>query len=310
MTRILVPGKTGQVGGELQSALAPLGTVIAPDRSQMDMTNENSIRRTIRDTRPDIIVNAAGYTVVDKAESEHDLAMQVNGVAPGIVAEEAKRLGAILIHYSTDYVFDGELKRPYVEDDATNPVNTYGKTKLAGERAIEAVGGAYLILRASWIYSARRSNFVLTILRLAREKAELSVVDDQTGSPTWARSLAQATAELLRKRDLIQNHSGTYHLSTEGHVTRYEFAEAIIHTMKDITGKPDGWARVKPIGSAAYPLPAKRPRTPVTNKDKIKRVFGIEMPRWDEQLRSYARELAAQNGHGLDLAAHSTSGGC
>jgi dTDP-4-dehydrorhamnose reductase len=308
MTRILVPGKTGRVGWELQSALAPLGTVIALDRKQMDLSDPDSVRRAIRDAKPGIIVNAAGYTTVDKAEAEPELAMKINGVAPGIMAEEARRLGAILIHYSTDYVYDGKLDRPYTEEDAAIPVNKYGVTKLAGESAIEAVGGKFLILRTSWVYDGRGSNFVLTILRLAREKAELSVVDDQTGSPSWARSLAQATADLLRKPDLIPNHSGTYHLSAVGHVTRYEFAQAIIRTMRDITGTLDGWARVNPIGSAAYPLPAKRPRALVTNKDKIKRVFGIEMPRWNEQLRSYAKELAAQDGHGLDLYTHSTSG--
>ena len=169
----------------------------------MDLADPDSIRRAIRDARPEIIVNAAAYTKVDKAESEPDLAMQVNGVAPGIMAEEAKRLGAILVHYSTDYVFDGELDRPYVEDDPPNPVNAYGKTKLAGERAIEAVGGRHLILRTSWVYSARGSNFVLTVLRLAREKPELAMVDDQTGSPTWARALAEATAELLRRKELV-----------------------------------------------------------------------------------------------------------
>jgi len=287
MLRILVTGKTGQVGSELQSALAPLGPVIALDRSGIDLANPDSIRRAIRDAKPEIIVNAAGYTFVDKAESEPELAMQVNGVAPGIMAEEAKRLGAILIHYSTDYVFDGELDRPYVEDDPAKPVNTYGKSKLAGERAIEAVGGHYLILRSSWIYSARGSNFVLTVLRLAREKTELAMVDDQTGSPTWARALAQATVELLGQRELIRRHSGVYHLAASGHSSRYEFTQAIISIAKELSGIPDGWAHVKPIGSTAYPLPAKRPRNPVISKDKIKRVFGIEMPRWETQLRSY-----------------------
>lgn len=293
MTTILVPGRTGQVGWELQSALAPLGTVVALDRKQMDLANPDSVRRAIRDTKPGVIVNAAGYTAVDKAEAEPELAMRVNGVAPGIMAEEAKRLNAILIHYSTDYVFDGRLDRPYVEEDAANPVNKYGLSKLAGERAIEAVGGKYLILRASWVYSGRGSNFVLTILRLAREKAELSVVNDQTGSPSWARSLAQATADLLHKPDLIPNHSGTYHLSAVGHITRYEFAEEIIRTMREISGKLDGWARVKPIASSEYPLPARRPGHPVTSKDKIERAYGIAMPHWRDQVRTFLRELAA-----------------
>jgi len=290
MLRILVPGKTGQVGWELQGALAPLGTVIALDRSGMDLANPDSIRRAIRDAKPEIIVNAAAYTNVDKAESEPGLAMQINGVATGIMAEEAKRLGAILIHYSTDYVFDGELDRPYVEDDAPNPVNTYGKTKLAGEKAIEAVGGKYLVLRTSGVYSARGSNFVLTILRLAREKAELPVVDDQTGSPTWARALAEATAGLLRRKELIPGRSGVYHLAAGGHISRFEFAQAIISMANDLSGTPDGWATVKPITSDQYPMTARRPRRPVTSGDKIKRVFGIAMPRWDEQLRSFLKD--------------------
>jgi dTDP-4-dehydrorhamnose reductase len=293
VTRILVPGKTGQVGFELQDALAPLGTVIALDPNQMDLANSDSIRRAIRDAKPEIIVNAAAYTFVDKAESEPELAMQINGVAPGVMAEEAKRLGAILIHYSTDYVFDGKLDRPYNEDDPPHPVNAYGKTKLAGERAIEAVGGHYLILRSSWIYSARGSNFVLTVLRLAREKPELAMVDDQTGSPTWARALAKATAELLRRKELITRHSGVYHLAAGGHTSRYEFAKAIIQVMSEVSGLTDGWARVKPTPSDQYPLPAIRPPHPAMSRSRIKRVFGIEMPHWRDQVRTFLRELAA-----------------
>ena len=289
--RILVPGKTGQVGSELLGALAPLGEVIALDRGQMDLTNADSIRKAIREAKPGIIVNAAGYTTVDKAEAEPDLAMQVNGVAPGIMAEEAKRIGAILVHYSTDYVFDGERDQPYTEDDTPNPVNIYGKTKLAGERAIEAVGGAYLILRTSWVYSARGTNFVLTILRLARERNELSVVDDQAGSPTWARALTQSTADLLRRTGLIPSHSGVYHLSATGHTSRYEFARAIIRIMRERSGIVDGWASVKPIASEQYPLPARRPRHPVTSTEKIKRVFGVEMPHWEDQLRAFLAGL-------------------
>jgi dTDP-4-dehydrorhamnose reductase len=293
MLRILVPGKTGQVGWELQSALAPLGTVIALDRGAMDVANPDSIRGAIRDTKPEVIVNATAYNNVDRAESEPDLAMRVNGVAPGIMAEEAKRLGAILIHYSTDYVFDGELDRPYSEDDPPNPVNAYGISKLAGERAVEAVGGCHLILRTSWVYSSRGSNFVLTVLRLAREKPELTMVDDQTGSPTWARALAEATAGLLRRKELITRHSGVYHLSADGVTSRYEFAKSIIQVMSEVSGLTDGWARVKPTTSDQYPLPAIRPLHPALSKSRIKRVFGIEMPTWQLQLDDFLRDLAA-----------------
>jgi dTDP-4-dehydrorhamnose reductase len=292
MLRILVPGKTGQVGWELQTALAPLGTVIALDRSGMELANPDSIRRAIRDAKPEVIINAAAYNNVDRAESEPELAMQVNGLAPGIMAEEANRLGAILIHYSTDYVFDGELDRPYLEEDPPNPVNTYGKSKLAGERAIEAVGGQYLILRTSWVYSARGSNFVLTVLRLAREKPELVMVDDHTGSPTWARALATATAQLLRRKELIRQHSGVYHLAASGHASRFEFTRAIIDIMKEVSGIPNGWASVKPTTSDQFPLPAKRPRNPVIGMDKIERVYGISMPHWRDQLSTFLRELA------------------
>ena len=289
--RILVPGRNGQLGWELQTALAPLGTVVALDRGQMDLANPDSIRRAIRDAKPEIIVNAAGYTHVDQAESEPGLALQVNGAAPGIMAEEAKRLGAIFIHYSTDYVFDGALNRPYVEVDAPRPVNAYGRTKLAGERAVEAVGGHYLILRASWIYSARGSNFVLTILRRAREKPELSVVADQTGSPTWARALAQATARLLERSDAIPPHRGISPLAAAGHPSRHEFAGAIIRAAQEISGVADGWAQVKSITSAQYPLPAARPLFLVTDRDKVKSVFGVEMAHWRVQLHSCLHEL-------------------
>jgi dTDP-4-dehydrorhamnose reductase len=292
VTRILVTGRTGQIGWELQGALAPLGTVIALDRSAMDLASPDSIRRAIRDAKPEIIVNAAAYTHVDKAESEPDLAMKVNGVAPGIMAEEAKRLGAILVHYSTDYVFDGELDRPYVEDDPPNPVNAYGKTKLAGELAVAAVGGRHLILRSSWVYSARGSNFVLTVLRLAREKPELAMVDDQTGSPTWARALAEATAELLLRKDRVLGHSGVYHLAASGHASRYEFANDVIRIMRDVCGEVGGWAKVRPITSGEYPLPARRPRNPIMGQDKVKRILGVEMTHWRDELRSFLVELA------------------
>ena len=292
MTRLLVTGRTGQIGWELLGALAPLGTVIALDRSAMDVASPDSIRRAIRDAKPEIIVNAAAYTHVDRAESEPDLAMKVNGVAPGIMAEEAKRLGAILVHYSTDYVFDGELDRPYVEDDPPNPVNAYGKTKLAGELAVAAVGGHHLILRSSWVYSARGSNFVLTVLRLAREKPELAMVDDQTGSPTWARALAEATAELLRRKDRVLGHSGVYHLAASGRASRYEFANDVIRIMRDVCGEAGGWAKVRPITSGDYPLPARRPRNPVMSQDKVKRILGVEMTHWRDELRSFLVELA------------------
>lgn len=286
MTTILVTGKTGQVGQELQNSLMPYGHVIAMDRSQMDLTDPDSIRRTIREVAPNIIVNAAGYTAVDKAESEPDIAMRVNAIAPGVMAEEARRLNARLIHYSTDYVFDGRNSEPYIETDEPNPVNVYGRSKLEGERAIAAVGCQHLILRASWIYSATGTNFLLTILRLAREKKELAIVDDQIGSPTSAKALSLATAELIEKIRGPLSEQGVFHLSATGAVSRLEFTRKIVEIAKQLSGNAAGWATLQPTTTALFPLPAMRPLNAATSKEKIKRVFGIEMTNWQSQLKS------------------------
>ena len=216
--------------------------------------------------------------------------MQVNGVAPGVLAEEARRIGAVLVHYSTDYVYDGKLDRPYVEEDEAQPVNAYGLSKLEGEKAITAMGGAYLILRTSWVYGLLGTNFVLTILRLARERTELRVVDDQTGSPNWARVLAETTAMLLRKPDVIAENSGIYHLSAAGTTSRCEFARAILQNAAERSGSPHAWARVVPVSSDDYPTRARRPLHLATDKSKMKRVFGIEMPDWRVQLEMYMAE--------------------
>jgi dTDP-4-dehydrorhamnose reductase len=293
MTAILLAGRTGQVGWELERALAGVGCVVATGRGQLDLTDPDSIRAAIRQAKPDIIVSAAGYTNVDEAEGEPELAMRVNGVAPGIMAEEAKRLGALLVHYSTEYVYDGTLGRPYTEEDAPNPVNVYGRTKLAGDRAIQATGCAHLILRTSWVYGARGRNFVLTILKLAREKAELPVVADQTGSPTWARKLAEGTASLLSQLEAARANSGIFHFAAAGHATRYEFAHAVVGKMRQLTGQAAGWAEVQPIRSAQYPLPAARPHGLVTSKDKLARLFGLAMPDWRDELAAFLAELAA-----------------
>jgi dTDP-4-dehydrorhamnose reductase len=197
--KILLTGRNGQVGGELQHTLASLGNVIAFDHHAFDLTNSDQIRDKIRDLRPDVIVNAAAYTAVDRAESEPEKAMQINADAPGIMAEEAKRIGATLVHYSTDYVFDGTKREPYTEQDEPNPLNVYGKSKLAGERAIQAVGGSFCTFRTSWIYGARGQNFLLTILRLAQSRDELRIVDDQFGAPTWSRTIAEVTATVLQQ---------------------------------------------------------------------------------------------------------------
>ncbi len=283
--KILLTGKNGQVGWELQRTLAPLGQVIAVDRQVLDLSKPDSIRSVIREVKPDLIVNPAAYTAVDKAESEPELAMVVNGIAPGIMAEEAKRLGAAMIHYSTDYVFDGKKASPYTEEDAPGPINVYGKTKLAGERAIEAVGIPHLILRTSWVYGMRGKNFLLTILRLAQERDELKIVDDQIGAPTWSRMIAEATAQILAQSVLPLPHhplpiaevSGIYNLTAAGSTSWCGFTQAILENAQP-------GMRVSPILTAEYPLPAPRPLFSLLSNDKLSRTFGISLPPWDESL--------------------------
>ena len=283
-------GKNGQVGWELQHTLPPLGRVIALDRTQMDLTRPDAIRKAIRDLSPDIIVNAAGYTTVDKAEQEPELAMQVNAIAPGIIAEEARRMDALFVHYSTDYVFDGTQSAPYVEEDVPNPLNTYGKTKLAGERAIIATQCKHLRLRASWIYSTRGTNFVLTMLKLARERKELSVVSDQIGSPTSAADLAKATADLISKYNGAAEHTGVFHMSAAGYASRFEFAKEITETARRLSGAPCGWAAIRETTTENYPLPAARPLNAATSKEKIKKVFDVKLGEWRHQLRAHLEQ--------------------
>lgn len=294
MTVILVTGKTGQVGRELVRSLEPLGQVVATERSELDLTDVDSIRRAMRKYSPRIVVNAAAYTAVDKAESEPKLAMQVNAVGPGVLAEEAQRANALFVHYSTDYIFDGLLGRPYVESDAPNPLNVYGKTKLAGERAITALGGAYLILRTSWIYSDQPPNFVLTMLKLARERSEIAVVDDQVGSPTWARSLAEATAELVKQEGRARERAGIYHLSALGYATRHEFAKRIFDLAGTLSTARFPRPTLRPIATRDYPLPAARPLNCPTSKDRMKAEFGVEMSHWSAELEACMAQLFRQ----------------
>ncbi|HVS27095.1 MAG TPA: dTDP-4-dehydrorhamnose reductase [Burkholderiales bacterium] len=283
MPRILLTGKNGQVGWELQRMLGALGEVIALGREEMNLANSDAIRARIREITPDIIVNAAAYTAVDKAESEPDLAMAINGTAPGIMAEEARRLGALLVHYSTDYVFDGAKTTPYTEEDTPNPLNVYGKTKLAGERAIQASGAPYLILRTSWVYSARGKNFLLTILRLAAERPELKVVGDQQGAPTWARDIAETTARVL---DETKERSGLFHLSASGTTSWFSFATEILR----ISGQA---IPVRSIPSSEYPSPAARPANSVLDNTKFMTSFGLELPAWQSSLK----QCLAEYGH-------------
>jgi len=302
LSRILVAGANGQVGFELLASLARHGQVIAAGRERMDLSRPDSIRRSVREIGPDLIVNAAAYTAVDQAESEPELAMAVNGIAPGILAEEAKRLGAALIHYSTDYVFDGTKAEPYAEDDAACPINAYGMSKLAGERAIQAVGVPHLILRTSWIYGMRGKNFLLTILRLAREREELRIVDDQIGAPTWSRALAEATGGVLKRLgygkpgfiDACAAKSGLYHASAAGQTSWHGFAAAILaHAASAELGQSayalDRVPALKPIPTEQYPLPARRPPYSVLANAKLQSAFRVMVPDWETGLADCMR---------------------
>jgi len=270
--KILLTGRGGQVGWELERSLAPLGQVTAPDLATLDLADADATRRTVRAAKPDVIVNAVAYTAVDKAESERDLAHAINATAVGVLAEETKRLGALLVHYSTDYVFDGTKGTPYVEDDAPNPLNVYGASKLAGDRAIAASGCRFLILRTSWVYGLRGSNFMLTMLRLARERPELQVVDDQIGAPTSSLAIARATAQLLQR-----GAGGLYHLSAAGAVSWCGFARAILARAGIATP-------VSAIRTEDYPTPAKRPRNSRLDCSRLRKDFDLALAPWEDQL--------------------------
>lgn len=282
MKTILLTGRTGQVGHELISALAPVGRVVAVGRDQLDLSDPDSITGCVREVRPDIIVNAGAYTAVDDAEAEPDLAMRVNADAPAILAEEAKRSGALLLHYSTDYVFDGRKAGFYTEEDSPNPLNAYGRSKLAGEQRIVASGCRHLIFRTSWLYADRGTNFLLTMLELAKTRKQMKVVDDQIGSPTWARTLAETSARTLL-HPALDSRLGIYHLSAPGHVTRYEFAAEIIRLAETLYG--GSWTRIEPCSTLEFPRPAARPLNAATSKERFTQAFGFTLPDWTEQLR-------------------------
>ncbi|MES1982752.1 MAG: dTDP-4-dehydrorhamnose reductase [Pseudomonadota bacterium] len=284
MKKILLTGKNGQVGWELQRTLMPLGQVIALDMDELDLTDGAAIRRVVQAIRPDIIVNPAAYTAVDKAETEPALALAVNGHAPGVLAEEASKLNALLVHYSTDYIFDGTKSGAYLEDDPANPLSVYGRTKLAGEDAVRAVGGAHLILRTSWVYGTHGRNFLLTMLRLARERRELRVVDDQIGAPTWSRTLAEITALMLAQIQVapgsLERVCGSYHLTASGSTSWFGFTSEILR-LAAIAPVP----QLIPITTPEYPTPAARPMNSVLCNDKLARVFGLAAGSWSDNLR-------------------------
>jgi dTDP-4-dehydrorhamnose reductase len=284
---ILLTGANGQVGFELARSLQGLGRVAALDRGNLDLADSEQIRRIVRELSPALIVNAAAYTAVDSAESDVATAMRLNAEAPDILAQEAKHLGALLVHYSTDYVFDGTKDGPYEEDDAANPLNVYGKSKLAGEQVIAASGCAHLILRTSWVYGARGKNFLRTMLQLGAHREELSVVADQIGAPTWSRTIATITSDVLSQL-LVQDgdewlrHSGIYHLTASGATSWCGFAQAIFD-ISTLEQKPV----VKAIPTAAYspyPTAAARPRNSRLSNHKLFTTFGLTAPDWREAL--------------------------
>jgi dTDP-4-dehydrorhamnose reductase len=287
--RILISGQHGQVSRELQLRLKGLGELIVPGRDLLDLTHPEQIRQQVRALRPNLIINAAAHTAVDQAESEPELAFAINATAPGIFAEEAFEQGIALIHYSTDYVFDGKKNEPYTENDQTNPLSVYGKSKLAGERAISEVGGEHLILRTSWVYSTHGRNFLLTMQRLLQEKPHLRIVADQIGAPTWAGTIANSTRALIERWQAGQAGAwGTYHLTAQGETSWFGFAQAIGEQLQAM-GKP--CATLEAIPSSAYPTPATRPLNSRLDCTRLQRQWGVTQPDWHSALREC---LAAQ----------------
>jgi len=281
--KILLAGGSGQLAQELQPILLSVGEVIAVDRTRLDLSQPESIRQAMADIQPDLVVNAGAYTAVDKAESEPELARAVNGIAPGILAEECEKLGASLIHFSTDYVFDGSKSSAYLETDSTNPLGIYGESKLAGEEAIRKAGNRHIIIRTAWVYgNCGKGNFVKTMLRLGKEREEIRVVADQIGSPSWTADLAAATAHIMPAIGL--EDFGTYHYTNSGVCSWYDFAIAIFEEAEKL-GFPLKVQRVIPITTVEYPTPAKRPAFSVLSTVKISALLGTYPPHWRQGLR-------------------------
>jgi len=290
--RVLITGKNGQVGAELGRLYQPSNNVILTGRDECDLSSEQSIRDAVRRFEPEIVINSGAYTAVDLAEKERHLCFAVNAVAPGVLAQETARTGALLIHYSTDYVFNGKKAQPYVESDPIDPINTYGASKAAGEKAIVEAGGRYLVLRTSWVYAAQGKNFLRTMLRLGAERPELRVVDDQVGAPTSAAAIAAATRRIADRYQQNREYAapGIYHMTAADSTSWCGFARAIFDAAA-IEKKP----RVQPIPSSEYPTPASRPANSVLSNDKFARVFGFRMSGWKQQLEEVLATMTALN---------------
>jgi dTDP-4-dehydrorhamnose reductase len=301
--KLLVTGATGQVGWQLLRTLAPLGEVVAPSRLELDLSDPDRAAHAVREVQPDVLLNAAAYTVVDKAESESEIAQTVNAITPGRMAQELAKSGGLMIHYSTDYVFDGRKAEPYTEDDATGSLNVYGRTKLAGEQAIAVSGCAHIILRTSWVYDTRGTNFLRRVLRLAREKHELRMVDDQHGAPTWARAIAEATAAIVAVSSAAKASgsdartwptSGVYHLTAAGSTTWAGFARTILEIYDELLAWPADSGEftgpllakgVVSIASSDFKAAAQRPANSLLSNAKLERNFGVRLPDWRHLLR-------------------------
>lgn len=301
--RILLTGADGQLGWELRRCFATLGDVtctvgpvpppVPVPGEVVDLADHTAVRRLMTGVKPHIVLNAAAYTAVDRAEDETDLATAINGIAPGVLAREAARLNAWLIHYSTDYVFDGTLDRPYTPGDAPSPANAYGASKLQGEEAIRAIGGKHFILRTSWLYGPRGNNFLLTMLQLADAARPLTVVDDQFGAPTWARNVAEVTAQIIGQGramgdDWLQEKAGTYHVTAAGKCSWYDFAREILNAYKG-----DYEPGLSPVPSSGYPTKAKRPPASLLDCTSLRDTFGLELTDWSEALERVMEEVLA-----------------
>lgn len=296
--KILLFGKNGQLGWELNRSLQPLGEVMAFGSDKADFSKPHMIRSLVESCKPDIIVNAAAYTAVDKAEEEESLAYTINAETPGVLAEEASKLGAMLVHYSTDYVFNGLKDAPYLETDDPEPLNAYGRTKLTGEQVIEDSGCEYLIFRTSWVYASRGKNFLRTILRLAKEREELSIVADQTGSPTSARLIAETTLlclqQSIKERVVGVFSSNLYHLTTSGSTSWQGFAKEIVRVAENQARQPMKLARIDAIPTSEYPTPAKRPLNSQLQLVRLESQFGVMMPSWESALQRCMEEIEVQ----------------